>query len=111
MSGIIFLKEVSLLCLNLPSHSSHSDIIQTAPMHVRKHQMRKETYEGSSNHEIDQVGVENSIVQLMRIPEIRKLCLSGGVLTFIATGWDVVFVLFCYSAVADGGLALSVSSI
>ncbi|KAL0947403.1 hypothetical protein HGRIS_013516 [Hohenbuehelia grisea] len=48
---------------------------------------------------------------LLKLPVIRALCLSGCALSFIGTAFDVVFVLFCYSAVESGGLALSASQI
>src|SRR5882672_9968506 len=37
---------------------------------------------------------------------IRALCGSGFALSFLAGGFEVVFVLYCYSAIDDGGLGL-----
>lgn len=45
------------------------------------------------------------------MPVIRALCGSGFALSFVSGGFDVIFVLYCYSAVKDGGLALPVSHI
>ncbi|TCD61670.1 hypothetical protein EIP91_008092 [Steccherinum ochraceum] len=52
-----------------------------------------------------------SIRYLWSIPVVRALCLSGCFLSFINTAFDVVFVLFCYSAIQAGGLAFSASEI
>lgn len=49
-----------------------------------------------------------SIMELLSIPIIRALSTSGCALCFIATAFDVVFVLFCYSPIETGGLAFSV---
>ncbi|KAG5645916.1 hypothetical protein DXG03_005063 [Asterophora parasitica] len=52
-----------------------------------------------------------SIATLLSIPTIRALSTSGFALCFIATAFDVVFVLFCYSPVETGGLAFSATQI
>ncbi|KAI0282204.1 MFS general substrate transporter [Russula aff. rugulosa BPL654] len=48
---------------------------------------------------------------LISVPIIRALCLSGAGLSFTYTAFDVLFVLFCYSPIESGGLALSASEI
>jgi hypothetical protein len=45
---------------------------------------------------------------LLRVPAIRALCWSGCGLCLAATGFDVVFVLFCFSGVKSGGLGFDV---
>jgi len=45
---------------------------------------------------------------LISVPIIRALSLSGAGLSFTYTGFDVLFVLFCYSPIESGGLALSI---
>jgi hypothetical protein len=45
---------------------------------------------------------------LISVPNIRALSLSGAGLSFTYTAFDVLFVLFCYSPIESGGLALSV---
>jgi hypothetical protein len=45
---------------------------------------------------------------LISVPVIRALSLSGAGLSFTYTAFDVLFVLFCYSPIESGGLALSV---
>jgi hypothetical protein len=45
---------------------------------------------------------------LLSKPVIRALCGSGFALAFLAGGFEVVFVLYCYSAVENGGLGLPV---
>ncbi|GLB35095.1 putative MFS general substrate transporter [Lyophyllum shimeji] len=52
-----------------------------------------------------------SISTLLSMPTIRALSVSGFALCFIATAFDVVFVLFCYSPIATGGLGFSASQI
>ncbi|KAI1795984.1 MFS general substrate transporter [Ganoderma leucocontextum] len=52
-----------------------------------------------------------SIRYLLSIPLIRALCLSGAGLSFIATGFDVTFVLFCYTSLPQGGLAFDATQI
>ncbi|KAG6832687.1 hypothetical protein H0H92_012259 [Tricholoma furcatifolium] len=52
-----------------------------------------------------------SVAGLLSNPVIRALSTSGFALCFIATAFDVVFVLFCYSPIETGGLAFSASQI
>ncbi|KAG6845223.1 hypothetical protein H0H87_012215 [Tephrocybe sp. NHM501043] len=52
-----------------------------------------------------------SIASLLSNPVIRALSTSGFALCFVATAFDVVFVLFCYSPIETGGLAFSASQI
>ncbi|KAJ7184255.1 major facilitator superfamily domain-containing protein [Mycena filopes] len=54
---------------------------------------------------------ELSAMELLQIPMIRKLTISGFILAFIGTAFDVVFVLFCYTPIAQGGLSFSVNQI
>jgi hypothetical protein len=51
----------------------------------------------------------HSFKSLLSKSVIRALCGSGFALSFLAGGFEVVFVLYCYSAVEDGGLGLPVS--
>ncbi|KAG6917791.1 hypothetical protein DXG01_001063 [Tephrocybe rancida] len=52
-----------------------------------------------------------SIAGLLSNPVIRALSTSGFALCFIATAFDVMFVLFCYSPIEAGGLSFSASQI
>ncbi|KAL1947733.1 hypothetical protein VTO73DRAFT_13457 [Trametes versicolor] len=52
-----------------------------------------------------------SVSHLLSIPVVRALCLSGAALSFIATGFDVTFVLFCYTSLQQGGLAFNATQI
>ncbi|KAI0361978.1 MFS general substrate transporter [Trametes cingulata] len=52
-----------------------------------------------------------SVRHLLTIPVVRALCLSGAGLSFIATGFDVTFVLFCYTSLQQGGLAFNTTQI
>jgi hypothetical protein len=45
---------------------------------------------------------------LLSKPVIRSICASGFALSFLTEGFEVVFVLYCFSAVEDGGLGLPV---
>ncbi|KAF9453281.1 MFS general substrate transporter [Macrolepiota fuliginosa MF-IS2] len=54
---------------------------------------------------------EMSTRDLFSIPIIGALCLSGCALCFIATAFDAVFVLFCYTPVESGGLSFDTSQI
>ncbi|KAF8654091.1 hypothetical protein AX16_003624 [Volvariella volvacea WC 439] len=49
--------------------------------------------------------------ELLSIPSIRALCASGCALCFIATAFDVVFVLFCYTPIPSGGLGFDAQKI
>ncbi|KAI0748012.1 MFS general substrate transporter [Daedaleopsis nitida] len=52
-----------------------------------------------------------TVRHLLTIPLVRALCLSGAGLSFIATGFDVTFVLFCYTSIPQGGLAFDATQI
>lgn len=51
---------------------------------------------------------EMSMRDLFSIPIIGALCLSGCALCFVATAFDVVFVLFCFTPIDSGGLSFDV---
>lgn len=51
------------------------------------------------------------IRQLLSMKTIRSLCISGGIVSFIATGFDALFSLFCFTPVSRGGLSFSPSII
>ncbi|KAJ7349215.1 major facilitator superfamily domain-containing protein, partial [Mycena albidolilacea] len=50
-------------------------------------------------------------MDLLSIPMIRALTLSGFLLSFVGTAFDVVLVLFCYTPIERGGLSFSVTQI
>ncbi|KAG2360854.1 major facilitator superfamily domain-containing protein [Suillus spraguei] len=52
-----------------------------------------------------------SVSRLLSIPVISALALSGFMLSYLGTSFDVVFVLFCYSPIQSGGLSFSASQI
>lgn len=52
-----------------------------------------------------------NLKEVLACPAISALVSSGFMLSFVYTSFDVVFVLFCYSAVQSGGLAFSDSKI
>ncbi|CAK5279462.1 unnamed protein product [Mycena citricolor] len=49
--------------------------------------------------------------ELLAIPMIRILACAGFMLALISGAFDVVFVLFCYTPIARGGLSFSVDEI
>ncbi|TFK29792.1 MFS general substrate transporter [Coprinopsis marcescibilis] len=52
-----------------------------------------------------------TVRDLLSVPIIRALSISGAFLCFVATAFDAVFVLFCYTRIAEGGLEFSTSEI
>ncbi|KAH9004898.1 major facilitator superfamily domain-containing protein [Lactarius hatsudake] len=52
-----------------------------------------------------------TLKMLVSVPIIRAISLSGAGLSFTYTAFDVLFVLFCYSPIESGGLALSPTDI
>ncbi|PFH50071.1 hypothetical protein AMATHDRAFT_146091 [Amanita thiersii Skay4041] len=52
-----------------------------------------------------------TMYELFSYPTIRDLSISGCALSFVATAFDVVFVLFCYTSISAGGLGFSASQI
>ena len=46
--------------------------------------------------------------ELLAIPFLRSLIISGFALSFVSAAFDAVFVLFAYSPIEVGGLAFSV---
>ncbi|KAF8443269.1 major facilitator superfamily domain-containing protein [Boletus edulis BED1] len=52
-----------------------------------------------------------SVIELLSIPAIRALTISGFTLCFLSLAFDVVFTLFCYTPIDSGGLALDPSMI
>jgi len=65
---------------------------------------------GRSIQELDQQprSAPFTLRKLVSVPIIRAISLSGAGLSFTYTAFDVLFVLFCYSPIESGGLALSV---
>ncbi|KAG2158160.1 major facilitator superfamily domain-containing protein [Suillus bovinus] len=51
------------------------------------------------------------VSKLLLIPIMSSLAVSGFMLSCLATSFDVVFVLFCYTPIELGGLAFSASQI
>ncbi|KAA1474864.1 MFS general substrate transporter [Dentipellis sp. KUC8613] len=94
--GYFFLEET------LPGKRTRSEKVPTSP--------DRESDSASSSLTLD-VSEPATFRSLLNIPIIRALSLSGSALSFISTGFDVVFVLFCYSPIETGGLAFSASQI
>ncbi|PFH50074.1 hypothetical protein AMATHDRAFT_146063 [Amanita thiersii Skay4041] len=57
------------------------------------------------------ISYPNPRKSLLSLPRLRALCLSCCVLSFSSTAFDVIFTLFCYTPIHEGGLAFSVSEI
>ncbi|KAF9061692.1 MFS general substrate transporter [Rhodocollybia butyracea] len=54
---------------------------------------------------------EPTLRELLSIPVIRALSISAFALEFNSTAFDVLFVLFCYTPILNGGLGFSPSTI
>ncbi|CAE6424689.1 unnamed protein product [Rhizoctonia solani] len=52
-----------------------------------------------------------SVSELLKLPELRKLYRSSVVLSFLAEAYVVVFVLFSYTKIQDGGLGFEPAEI
>ncbi|KAG9081657.1 hypothetical protein FRC06_005465 [Ceratobasidium sp. 370] len=52
-----------------------------------------------------------TVRELLKLPRMRQLCLSALTLSFLAESYIVVFVLFCYTNVRDGGLGFDPAAI
>lgn len=98
--GYLVLEEVSFLSqfphlgVHLPSQTLPSKRRGLAKTITEDHQEQKsEPY---------------TFRMLISVPNIRALSLSGAGLSFTNTAFDVLFVLFCFSPIESGGLALSV---
>ena len=50
-----------------------------------------------------------SVTELLSMPAMRALTISGFALSFLSLAFDVVFTLFCYTPIGAGGLGLEVS--
>lgn len=50
-----------------------------------------------------------TLLQLLRIPEVRSIAASSFMLSFLGMGLEVVFILFSYTSIELGGLGRSVS--
>ncbi|KAG9119728.1 hypothetical protein FRC07_005099, partial [Ceratobasidium sp. 392] len=52
-----------------------------------------------------------TIWELLKLPRLRELYISAVVLSFLAEAYLVVFVLFCYTSIQDGGLGFDPAAI
>ncbi|KAJ3777309.1 major facilitator superfamily domain-containing protein [Lentinula raphanica] len=71
--------------------------------------LRKKTLDAAEDSLIDDR--EPTLRELLSIPIIRALSISAFALNFNATAFDVLFVLFCFTPIRNGGLAFSPSTI
>ncbi|KAF8078095.1 major facilitator superfamily multidrug-resistance, DHA1 sub-family [Lyophyllum atratum] len=70
------------------------------------------TYSGTDNPSETRSTCESyTIRQLLAIPVISALSISGCTLSFVSTTFDVLFVLYCYYPIHLGGLGFSTSEI
>ena len=75
-------------------------------VHARKHASSDLGGQTETNSEEAEPA---SMMQLLSIPSIRALTISGFISSFLILAFDVVFTLFCYTPVDAGGLGLEVS--
>jgi hypothetical protein len=86
---------------------------QTLPSKRRKYSNDKSQANDSGDdlQKMIQPAEPPSMRELLALPVIRSLTLSGSALAFVQTSYDVVFVLFAYTPIQIGGLAFTVSII
>ncbi|EGN96080.1 hypothetical protein SERLA73DRAFT_185613 [Serpula lacrymans var. lacrymans S7.3] len=90
----------------------YSFLEETLPSKRQKNEKKgPNNISGSDNDVVLNEEQPMSVGALMSKPIISALASSGCALSFIATSFDVVFVLFCYSPILSGGLAFSASQI
>lgn len=115
-----FLKEVLLVLAHMPLTDADF-IICCLPRQTSRKSQRDcigtrspviQDYGATNNEEVaspDPVSGERYCVkQLLAMPIIRTICMSAYMLSFISTAFEVIFVLFCYSPIEQGGLGFSV---
>jgi hypothetical protein len=94
----LFLEEVSYFGHNYASNLNWRCLPpQTLP---------KEPLDGTGSNPVDDR--EPTLRELLSIPIIRALSISAFALNFNGTSFEVVFALFCYTPIANGGLGFSV---
>ncbi|KAF8551949.1 MFS general substrate transporter [Imleria badia] len=99
---------VSAACALIGAGLGYALIKETLPS------KRKDVHSGTqaSQMETDPDEAEPaSVMELLSIPAIRALTISGFALSFLSLAFDVVFTLFCYTPVGAGGLGLDPSTI
>lgn len=99
------LDEVSIILFIFQESSSfHDQSLSTR---------RRSTYTCTEtiSDEVDPKSPSPTARELLSIPIIRSLCLSGFALETNGTSFVVLFVLFCYTPIQQGGLAFPVSYI
>ncbi|KAF5367225.1 hypothetical protein D9757_012229 [Collybiopsis confluens] len=72
-----------------------------------KESLQKENKTSGTDVPYNAVSDEPTLRELLNIPIIRALSASAFALNFIGTAWDVLFVLFCYTPIRNGGLSFS----
>nr|P0DPB2.1 RecName: Full=Major facilitator-type transporter psiT2; AltName: Full=Psilocybin biosynthesis cluster transporter 2 [Psilocybe cubensis]ASU62245.1 putative transporter [Psilocybe cubensis] len=107
--GYFFLKET------LPSlvkskkrlerqRSSSSISSENSTLYGATEHIRDSTEETAADEEPD--SKPKGITELIRDPSIRAIMASGTFLMFLYTSSDVIFSLYCFTAVEDGGVGL-----
>ncbi|KAF7984642.1 hypothetical protein HWV62_12879 [Athelia sp. TMB] len=80
---------------------------ETLPSKVRKSKMQSLGVEVNDEPHDKPL----SLKELLSNPAILSLCTSGFALCFLNTGFQVIFVLFSYTSILNGGLGLSTDQI
>lgn len=104
-----YLDEVGLFLFHEAFIYRYSQTLPKRTSTIPKGARATESY-GATDTQHDALSAPHStsVASLLSDPVIRALSTSGFALCFIATAFDVVFVLFCYSPIHVGGLAFSV---
>ncbi|KAG6370555.1 major facilitator superfamily domain-containing protein [Boletus reticuloceps] len=104
---------VSAVCALIGAGLGYSLIEETLPskrkdLHAGTHApLASGTHTDTHSDEVKPA----SVMELLSIPAIRALTISGFALTFLSLAFDVVFTLFCYTPIDAGGLGLEPSTI
>ncbi|KAN0074592.1 Major facilitator superfamily domain containing protein [Tylopilus felleus] len=104
---------VSAACALVGAGLGYTLIQETLPS-KRKYAYAGKRASSALGSDIETESEENkpaSVSELLSIPAIRALTISGFVLSFLILAFDVVFTLFCYTPVNAGGLGLKPSTI
>ncbi|KAF8551948.1 MFS general substrate transporter [Imleria badia] len=99
---------VSAACALVGAGLGYTLIKETLPS------KRKHAHSGTHASQTETVPGEAepaSVMELLSIPAIRALTISGFALSSLSLAFDVVFTLFCYTPVGAGGLGLDPSTI
>jgi hypothetical protein len=101
------LESPSTCTLVITTSSVNAQELQTCFTHDSHTSVHVFNHSATSSISVDTEDVTTR--ELLAIPIVSVLCLSGFVLCFVGTAFDAIFVLLCYTPVDAGGLSFDVS--